>query len=142
MIQKLVLVKQAGDLHSSTLNQIAVAAVVEDGFDAQVEKVRETYRARRDAMLAALAAHMPKGTSWTQPDGGMFVWVTLPEKIDGAALLADSLKSQKVAFVPGKAFFADQSGANTIRLSFSRADEATIAEGIARLGRAVAAALG
>ena len=72
----------------------------------------------------------------------MFVWVTLSEKIDGAALLADSLKSQKVAFVPGKAFFADQSGANTIRLSFSRADEATIAEGIARLGRAVAAALG
>ena len=142
VIQKLVLVKQAGDLHSSTLNQIAVAAVVEDGFDAQVEKVRQTYRARRDAMLAALAKHMPKGTSWTLPDGGMFVWVTLSEKIDGAALLADSLKSQKVAFVPGKAFFADQSGANTIRLSFSRADEATIAEGIAWLGRAVAAALG
>jgi len=65
----------------------------------------------------------------------MFVWLTLPEGIDGAELLAKSLKSERVAFVPGRAFFADGSNGNTLRLSFSCADEAMIAEGIARLGR-------
>jgi DNA-binding transcriptional MocR family regulator len=69
----------------------------------------------------------------------MFVWITLPEGMDGADLLARSLESERVAFVPGRAFFADGSGANTIRLSFSRADEAAIDEGIARLGRLIAA---
>jgi DNA-binding transcriptional MocR family regulator len=88
-------------------------------------------------MLAALARHMPEGVSWTKPDGGMFVWVTLPEGFDGAALLAESIKTERVAFVPGKAFFADGSGANTIRLSFSCASEAMIEEGIKRLGRVV-----
>ncbi len=141
IVSKLVLIKQAGDLHSSTLNQMAVASVVSEGFGEQVEKVRVAYSARRDAMLEALKAHMPDGVTWTHPDGGMFIWVTLPKQIDGAVLLADSLRDERVAFVPGKAFFADGSGANTIRLSFSRADEKTIAEGIARLGRAVTAAL-
>jgi DNA-binding transcriptional MocR family regulator len=78
---------------------------------------------------------MPEGVSWTRPEGGMFVWLTLPEGIDGAELLAKSLKSERVAFVPGRAFFADGSNGNTLRLSFSCADEAMIAEGIARLGR-------
>lgn len=137
VITKLVLMKQAADLHSATLNQMAIHKVASDGFEAQLGRIRTTYRARRDAMLASLDRHMPEGVRWTRPDGGMFIWVTLPEHLDGAALLAESLKSERVAFVPGKAFFADGSGANTIRLSFSRADEATIEEGIARLGRVV-----
>ena len=137
---KLVLMKQAADLHSATLNQMAIQTVASDGFDAQVARIKTTYQARRDAMLAALARHMPEGVNWTKPDGGMFVWVTLPEGSDGASLLAESLKTERVAFVPGKAFFADGSGANTIRLSFSCANEAMIEEGIKRLGRVVRAA--
>jgi DNA-binding transcriptional MocR family regulator len=139
VIRKLVLLKQAGDLHTSSLNQMAIHAIAEKEFETQVAKVRAAYSARRDAMLKALAKHMPKGVQWTHPQGGMFVWITLPPHMDGAALLAKSLATEKVAFVPGKAFFADGSGANTIRLSFSRADEKTIAEGIARLGRLIAA---
>lgn len=137
VISKLVLMKQAADLHSATLNQMAIHTVASDGFEAQVAKIKATYQARRDAMLASLARHMPEGVSWTKPDGGMFVWVTLPEGYDGAALLAKSIKTERVAFVPGKAFFADGSGANTIRLSFSCASEAMIEEGIMRLGRVV-----
>jgi len=140
VITRLVLMKQAADLHSSTLNQMAIADVAAKIFDDHVAKIRAAYRARRDAMLAALAEHMPKGVEWTRPEGGMFVWITLPKGMNGADLLAKSLKTQRVAFVPGSAFFADGSGQNTIRLSFSRADEATIATGIERLGALLRAA--
>jgi len=139
VISRLVLMKQAADLHSSTLNQMAVAEVAERIFDTHVAGVRAVYKSRRDHMLAALTRHMPSGVEWTRPEGGMFVWITLPEGMDGADLLARSLETERVAFVPGRAFFADGSGANTIRLSFSRADEAAIDEGIARLGRLIAA---
>lgn len=140
VIGRLVLMKQAADLHSSTLNQMAIADVASKIFDQHVAKIRAAYRARRDAMLAALAEHMPKGVEWTRPEGGMFVWITLPKGMDGADLLAKSLETQRVAFVPGSAFFADGSGRNTIRLSFSRADEATIETGIQRLGALLRAA--
>jgi DNA-binding transcriptional MocR family regulator len=135
VIRKLVLMKQAADLHSSTINQMAIAHVAERGFDAQVAKVRAAYSHRRDVMLAALGKYMPDGVHWTKPEGGMFIWVTLPAGMDGAALLARSIETEKVAFVPGQAFHADGSGANTLRLSFSCADDATIEEGISRLGR-------
>ncbi|MHB0951865.1 MAG: aminotransferase-like domain-containing protein [Allorhizobium sp.] len=140
VIRKLVLMKQAADLHSSTINQMAIAHVAQRHFDAQVAKIKAAYSARRDAMLAALDKYMPAGTTWTKPEGGMFIWVTLPEGIDGAALLAHSVETEKVAFVPGQAFFADRSGANTLRLSFSCANEAMIEEGIKRLGRLVSGA--
>ena len=91
-------------------------------------------------MLAALEKYMPKTTSWTKPEGGMFIWVTLPEGMDGAALLAKSIATEKVAFVPGRAFFADGSGTNTLRISFSCANEAMIEEGMKRLGRLIATA--
>jgi DNA-binding transcriptional MocR family regulator len=137
VIRKLVLMKQAADLHSSTINQMAIAHVAERGFDAQVARIRTAYGARRDAMLAALQTYMPEGVSWTRPEGGMFVWVTLPAGMDGATLLARSIQTEKVAFVPGSAFHADGSGTNTLRLSFSCADAAMIEEGISRLGRLV-----
>ncbi|WP_312418287.1 PLP-dependent aminotransferase family protein [Shinella sp.] len=139
VIRKLVLMKQAADLHSSTINQMAIAYVAERGFDAQVAKIKAAYSARRDAMLAALQRYMPEGVSWTKPEGGMFIWVTLPAGMDGATLLARSIETEKVAFVPGQAFHADGSGANTLRLSFSCADAATIEEGISRLGRLLSA---
>ena len=134
VIGRLVLMKQAADLHSSTLNQMAIADVAGKIFDAHVARIKTAYCARRDAMLAALAEHMPAGVDWTRPEGGMFIWITLPRGMDGADLLAKSLQSQKVAFVPGSAFFADGSGRNTLRLSFSRTDEAVIWEGVNRLG--------
>ena len=139
VIGKLVLMKQAADLHSPTLNQIATDEVAAKVFDRQVERVRTVYRARRDCMLACLEATMPKGVSWSRPDGGMFVWVTLPAGIDAAELLARSLETERVAFVPGRAFFADGSNANTLRLNFTRTPEATIEEGIRRLAALLAA---
>jgi DNA-binding transcriptional MocR family regulator len=141
VIKQLVLMKQAADLHSATINQMAIHGVAEAGFDAHVAGVRDVYRGRRDAMLQALDSTMPKGVRWTKPEGGMFIWVTLPAELDGADLLARSLETEKVAFVPGRAFFADGSGGNTIRLSFSCADGAMIAEGMARLGRLISAAM-
>ena len=138
VISRLVLLKQAGDLHSSSLNQEAMARVAETVFDAQVDKVRSAYRERRDAMLAALETHMPEGTRWTRPEGGMFVWVELPEGTDAAGLLKEAVETAKIAFVPGKAFFADGSGGNTLRLSFSATTPEKITEGISRLGALIA----
>jgi DNA-binding transcriptional MocR family regulator len=140
VIRKLVLMKQAADLHSSTINQIAIEHVASRGFEDQVAKIRKVYSGRRDAMLAALDKYMPKNTTWTKPEGGMFIWVTLPKGMDGAELLAKSLATEKVAFVPGKAFFADGSNPNTLRISFSCANDQMIDEGIKRLGRLIATA--
>ncbi len=134
IISQMVLLKQAADLHSATINQMAVHHVAETCFDTHIPKVRAAYQARRDAMLAALEQHMPDGVQWTRPEGGMFVWLTLPSDFDGATLLERALETEKVAFVPGRAFFPDGSGANTIRLSFSNSNEDAIREGIRRLG--------
>ncbi len=140
VISKLVLTKQAADLHSASLNQMVISRVASEIFDTHVSMLRQVYRARRDAMLAALEENMPEGVSWTRPEGGMFIWLTLPKTMDTAALLARSLETEKVAFVPGRAFFPDGSAGNTMRLSFSLLDEKTIHDGIARLGRLIAAA--
>ncbi len=137
VISQLVLEKQAGDLHTPTLNQMAVAEVAGDGFDDHVAQVRGVYRQRRDRMLAALARHMPEGVEWTRPEGGMFIWLTLPAGLDGAELLKRAIEVARVAFVPGRAFFADGSGGNTLRLSFSNASVADIDTGIERLGRVI-----
>lgn len=141
VINQMVLLKQAGDLHSATLNQMAIAEVAADDFDGHMEEVRALYRSRRDRMLAALERHMPEGVDWTRPEGGMFVWLTLPKGMDGAELLARSLQTERVAFVPGGAFFADGSGKNSLRLNFSSPSQQAIDEGIARLGRVLMAAL-
>lgn len=141
VISKLVLMKQASDLHSPSINQIAIHRVAEACYEPHTAMLRENYRKRRDWVLEALAKEMPKGVSWTKPEGGMFIWVTLPEGLDGAALLERAVKTERVAFVPGKAFHADGGGANTIRLSFSLANEKAAKEGIARLGRVIRAAM-
>ena len=134
VIRKLVLVKQASDLHSSTVNQVVMSKVADKIFDGQVAKIRKTYSHRRDRMLEAMAKHMPAGVEWTKPEGGMFVWVTLPKGFNGADLLAKAIRDHRIAFVPGKAFHADGSGENTIRLSFSCASDDAIETGISRLG--------
>jgi DNA-binding transcriptional MocR family regulator len=137
VVEKIVLALQAAELHSSMLDQMIVHQVVAAGFDAQVARLLPVYRQRRDAMLAALDTHMPAGVTWERPAGGMFVWLTLPEGMDSLALLADSLANDKVIFVPGTSFFPDGSGHRYLRLNYTRSDEATIEEGIARLGRAI-----
>jgi DNA-binding transcriptional MocR family regulator len=140
VIGRLVLMKQAADLHSATTNQIVTNTVARAQFDSHVAKLRQVYKARRDHMLAALTREMPAGVEWNKPEGGMFVWMTLPAQIDAADLLAQSLKTERIAFVPGRAFHADGSNGNTLRLSFSCADEAAIDEGMKRLGRLIRAA--
>lgn len=134
-IRKLVLAKQAGDLHSATINQMVIHDVAQRCYDRQVAKVCAAYRIKRDAMLAALDRHMPKGTQWTKPDGGMFVWVTLAPGRDAGAMLPDAIRRERVAYVPGRAFHATGGGENTLRLNFSMPSVERIEEGIARLGR-------
>ncbi|MBZ9871844.1 PLP-dependent aminotransferase family protein [Mesorhizobium sp. BR1-1-9] len=133
VVEKLVLMKQASDLHSPSINQIVMHRAAEAVFEAQVEKLIGAYRERRDGLLGALEANMPEGVTWSRPEGGMFVWVTLPEGADATALLARSVKEARVAFVPGSAFFADGTGRNTLRLSFTLADRRAVSEGIPRL---------
>ena len=137
MIRRLVLIKQASDLNNSTINQMVMHRLAEGAFDAQVTEARAHYRRRRDAMLAALETHMPKGVSWTRPNGGLFVWARLPDGVDTRQLLDRAVKEEGVAFVPGAAFYFDGRGRNTMRLSYSLPSEAQIADGIARLAKLI-----
>ena len=137
VVSRLVLIKQASDLNSPVLNQEAMAHVAETVFESHTAKTNAVYKARRDAMLAALEQHMPAGVSWTRPEGGMFIWMTLPDGLDAAELLEKSIETVRVAFVPGRAFHPDGTGANTLRLSFSCNDFQKIEEGISRLGRLI-----
>jgi DNA-binding transcriptional MocR family regulator len=137
MIRRLVLVKQASDLNSATVNQMVMHRLAETSYAAQARRASAHYRCRRDAMLAALERHMPAGTTWTRPGGGLFVWVRLPGEVDSARLLDRAVKEAGVAFVPGAAFFHDGRGRNSLRLSYSLAGEAEIDDGIARLAQLI-----
>jgi len=138
VISKLVQSKQGSDLHSSTFIQMVAYEVARGGFlDRHVKHIRSVYRVRRDAILAALRRHMPPGVRWTKPEGGLFIWVTVPEGIDTWELLHEAVE-HNVAFVPGAAFYDDGSGKNTMRLNFSNATPQQIEEGIERLGQVLA----
>jgi 2-aminoadipate transaminase len=141
VVHKLVQAKQGTDLHTGTFVQMVAYELAHGGFiDKHVPYIRSVYGARRDAILAALAKHMPPGVRWTRPQGGLFIWATLPEGLDTAVLLRDAIE-ELVAFVPGSAFYDDGSGSNTMRLNFSNASPEKIEEGMARLGRVVRRAL-
>lgn len=137
VIDKLVLLKQGCDLHVSTINQMVAARVVAEGYDVHLERLRGHYRERASAMQAALARHMPMGVTWSKPQGGMFVWLQLPEGLDGAELLETALADERVAFVPGAPFFAVDPQAHTLRLSYSLPPPADIDEGVRRLARVI-----
>ncbi|MGD9510300.1 MAG: PLP-dependent aminotransferase family protein [Geminicoccaceae bacterium] len=137
VIEKLVLIKQAGDLHTSGLNQMAMLAVAKEIVPGHAGEIRAAYRERRDAMLAALERHMPAGVTWSRPGGGMFLWLTLPGNVDAAVLLERAIDDADVAFVPGAAFFPDRSARNTLRLSFSLNPPAEIEAGISRLAQVI-----
>lgn len=142
IIDKCEMAKQMMDVCPSPLTQAVVAELWNSGFlDRHVEDLRGVYKSRRDAMLSALEAHMPRGVEWTRPHGGFYVWITLPSGVDARALLDIALDNQ-VAYVIGSAFFADDSGQNTLRVSFCHETEEVIQEGIARLGRAFQDAFG
>jgi 2-aminoadipate transaminase len=136
---KLVQAKQATDLHTPSFTQRIVHEVVKDGFlDTHVPTIRALYRDQCAAMLSALERFMPQGVSWNRPEGGMFVWVTLPAQIDSMKLLEEAI-AQNVAFVPGAPFYASEAQHNTLRLSFVTVPPARIDEGIARLAALIRA---
>jgi hypothetical protein len=142
VFDKLLQAKQAADLHTPGFNQRIVHEVVRDGFlRSHVPTIRARYKRQRDAMEAALAAHLPSaGPSacrWRTPGGGMFFWVELPAGVDSQALLVRAVE-RGVAFVPGTSFFCGPAPANTLRLSFVTVAPDTIERGIAALGAACA----
>jgi 2-aminoadipate transaminase len=142
VVARLVQMKQGMDLHTSTFGQMVAYETARGGFlDRHVRRVRAVYGARRDAMLAALARHFPPEVHWTRPQGGLFLWVTLPDRFDTAVLLQAALK-EKVAFVPGTSFHPNGGGRNTLRLNFSYSRPEVIEEGIRRLGGVVSRHLG
>jgi 2-aminoadipate transaminase len=140
VIRHCVTAKQGMDLHTSTFIQMVAFEVAKDGFlDNHVRKIRHVYKERRDLMLEMMARYFPPEVSWTHPHGGLFLWVTLPGHLDSLELL-DQAIAQKVAYVPGSAFFPDAGGHNTFRLNFSNARPEAIETGIRRLGAVITTA--
>ncbi len=137
VMDKIVLGKQAADLCTSTLTQYFVGEFFGEGrWREYVSDVCVIYRSRRDAMLEALARFFPQEASWSVPEGGLFVWATLPEYINTTDLLAKALR-ENVAFVPGEAAFVDGRGSSSMRLNFSAQTEEEIVEGVRRIGRVI-----
>src|SRR3954454_17642341 len=137
VLEKMNLGKQGADLCSSAFSQMFVASYFEhDRWQDYLESLKDLYRRRRDTMLDALAEHFPREASWTRPQGGLFIWATLPDYIDTTDLLARAL-SHNVAFVPGRAAYLDGRGGSSMRLNFSGVSEPDIREGIRRIGEVV-----
>jgi 2-aminoadipate transaminase len=137
ILDQITVAKQASDLHSNTLAQRIIARYLEtNDIDAHIERITRVYRAHRDLMIAAIEEEFPEGVRYTRPDGGMFLWVTLPEGCSTMRLLEIALR-ENVAFVPGRAFYVDGGGDTAMRLNFSNASEEGIVEGIRRLGTAI-----
>jgi 2-aminoadipate transaminase len=139
LVRKLEQAKQATDLHTAQLTQMVVYEAIKDGFlQEHIPTIRKLYSDQCQAMLAALADFFPAGASWTKPEGGMFIWVTLPKQIDSTKLLEEAI-AQNVAFVPGAPFYANAPEKNTLRLSFVTVPPEKIREGVAILGKLIAA---
>ncbi len=137
ILQKMNIGKQAADLCSSSISQYFVGAYFASGpWENYVRSLIEIYRRRRDVMLDALAEHFPREAEWTHPQGGLFIWATLPGYIDTTDLLARALE-EHVAFVPGRAAFVDGRGGSSMRLNFSGVGEDEIREGVRRIGEVV-----
>ncbi len=134
IVRSLTIIKQATDLHTATLAQRATAKLLETfDYDAHLSGLRKVYGERCLAMLGALERHLPAGARWTQPDGGMFIWVELPNGLNGDTLLPRAVE-ERVAFVPGSPFFAANPRSECIRLNYSNRPPELIEEGMRRLG--------
>jgi 2-aminoadipate transaminase len=137
IIQELNIGKQAADLHTSTIVQRAAARALETfDYEAHITGLCSVYGERCDTMIRAIEEHFPAQTKWTKPQGGLFLWVELPENVNGTKLL-DAALQERVAFVPGAPFFATEERENFIRLNFSNSKPERIVEGIARLGKVI-----
>jgi len=141
LVRRLELAKQATDLHTAQLTQMVVHEVVKDGFlDQHIPTIRQLYGNQCQVMLDAMAEHFPASASWTKPEGGMFIWVTLPKHINAMELLDEAIQN-KVAFVPGAPFYANEPETNTLRLSFVTVPPERIRQGIEILGKLIKARL-
>ncbi len=139
--QQFVMAKQGSDLHTNALAQTMAYEFLRRGWlPAQIQRIRATYLARRNAMYEAIAEYFPSGIRHTHPQGGLFLWVELPEQLNAVELLKEAVE-RKVAFVPGSPFFVDGRGHNTLRLSFASVPPELIREGIKRLGEVIKAHL-
>jgi len=137
VMEKLIIAKQAADLHTSILSQrIACQYLADNDVNQHMETVRSEYRKQRDLMVKMIEECFPAGVEYTKPEGGMFLWVTLPENMSSLELFDRAIKND-VAFVPGQAFYANGGGHNTLRLNFSNSDEDRIVEGMERLARSI-----
>lgn len=137
VIKKMSVAKQGADLCSNTFVQWIAEAYLRTGLvEKQISKIKKMYKRKRDLMLKALKKHFPKGAEWTEPHGGMFLWVTLPAHINTKEMFQDAIK-QKVAYVHGAAFCADDSSHNAMRLNFSNPEDNKIEEGIKRLAKII-----
>lgn len=135
IIRQFEKVKQCTDLHTSTFGQYLIYEYMNQGLlEPQIERLKVDYRTKRDIMLKAMEEHFPEGITWTHPQGGLFLWVTLPEHLSTKDLL-DKAVELKVAYVYGSPFFPNGGGDNTCRLNFSNATHEGIVEGIKRLGK-------
>jgi 2-aminoadipate transaminase len=138
IMERCVTVKQGMDLCGPAFTQaIAAALLARGGLSGRLPAVVELYRRKRDVMLEVLEREMPTGVSWTRPEGGLFLWVRLPQHIDTTVLLRRAVAEEGVAYVPGIQFHCDGSGRNTMRLNFSYPSENEIRDGITRLARMV-----
>ena len=137
VMDKLITAKQASDLHSSYFTQRVVYQYLTDNdVDAHIKKIRNIYKKQRDQMVQSIKEYLPSGVKYTEPEGGMFLWVTLPDNISSLDLLKFALE-EKVAFVPGEAFYTENPELNTMRLNFSNSSVDEIIEGMQRLGIAI-----
>lgn len=134
VIRRVVMIKQAADLHTSSFNQIVAYEVGKSGFlDEHVKLIRATYKERRDVMLEAMDELFPPEVQYTRPEGGMFLWGVLPEDVDTAEIFKQAVE-KKVAYVPGSAFYPNDGGRNTLRINYSFSTPEQIREGVNRLG--------
>jgi DNA-binding transcriptional MocR family regulator len=130
-------VKQCGDLHTSTYGQYVLLEYMRmNKIDGHMEKIKQTYGARRDLMIKSIEEYFPPEVQYTRPEGGLFLWVTLPGSMSGKELLPKAIEAQ-VAYVYGSPFFPNGGGENTLRLNYSNATEEQIIEGIKRLGKII-----
>ncbi len=134
VMDKLIIAKQASDLHTNYFGQRIILQYLTDyDIDEHIEKIREAYGRQRDAMVSAIEEDFPEETRYTKPEGGMFLWITLPEGLSAVEVFKKAIE-KKVAFVPGDPFYVNRRDVNTLRLNYSSVDEETIRTGIRRLG--------
>ena len=137
IMEKIIIAKQASDLHSNYLAQrIVYQYLIDNDIDEHIIKIRDAYKIRRDLMVSMISEHFPEEIEFTKPEGGMFLWITLPEKISSLDLFEHAIK-ENVAFVPGNPFYVNGGGNNTLRLNFSNSDEEQIEIGIKRLANII-----